>query len=429
MIENRIRSSNAINLDFEDIRSAVRDNMERAAERAAVTKKKLPYMRAIRAVCIALCVCMATGILTLVIKETSFWNAVIPPNPMPNETDIGAIPPMDRLTDPGKSPYHAEKYDSFFAFATFVNPNVLINSDLLKDEDRAEFYEYAKESKSYSYIIYMGITDQTDIITVIDWVGDKRFDFTSNLNYRYEDIISEFEKTSSTIITDEFLTGTSYLDSLTDGIYLKFEEDNGWYAPYYEANLNGEIYVINSQDKGFSGEPVHVDTRISGKPFEFAMGYGCTTPMDKSILESFDKFFAFGTLSPGPLYKSCDLLSEQDREKLKEAGQGFAYYDYYLGIKDGVDVVVVRIPYNNMLLTFNSNLDYRYEDIIKEFENISGTTLTGEFLETSNYDSNMQKEMGGISLCLYKQEGGETDDTYASYFKANINGKIYVVKQ
>ncbi len=226
MIENRIRSSNAINLDFEDIRSAVRDNMERAAERATVTKKNLPYMRAIRAVCYTLCICTASVAITL---TTGQFNIIF--------SD-------DRWTSPGKSEYVAESFDHFFAFATFQDPDVILNSNILTSKDKEIFRSYSEKYKSKYFIIYMGTKFETDYIFIYDWIGDGKFEFESNLFYSYANVLQDFENQSGEMLTDEFLTKASPLSSADRGISLVFMEKDNNYIPYFEAIINNKAYIV-----------------------------------------------------------------------------------------------------------------------------------------------------------------------------------------
>ncbi len=423
-MKKRIKAINRIDLDFEVIRAEVRENLEITfAEAKSRRQRKLPYTRAIRAVCVALCICTAAAVLTFVIKETSFWNTVIPPSQIPNDTDTGTISPPEKLTDPGKSSFHTDKYDRFFAFATFVNPNVIANSELLNDRDKSSFVDYAEKSKSPYYIIYMGTKNDIDIIMIFDWFGDGAFEFSSNLDYRYEDVISEFEDMSNTKITNDFLSDENRLDVLTTGIYLRFKESNGIYIPYYESNLNNNVFVVDNQNSE-SYAIREITTMSSPAVNQTIKGSGITSPKNKDITKSFDSFFSFGTLSKGILNgDKFTLLSNSDLKTLEENMEGANYFDFYLGTVDGIDTVIVVNPYNQSTLAFKSNLNCKYEDIISAFEKISGEKLTNEFLSSSNYDENSKCETGGITLHLRYRE---TETLNALFFKVQINGKIHI---
>ncbi len=450
MIENRIKTLETPALDFEALRGSVRENLvllvaqQSAAEKQVATKQKLPYMRAIRAVCYTLCVCMAATFLALALHNGSFDWMIGGPGIDPAGSDSGVAesetiveietedthPPA--LISPSKWSDLAKEYDQFLAFASYINPNVIINSDLLNDADKEEFTAYAREAKSRYYMIYMGTKDGVDRIRVIDWTGGGRFDFESsfefesNLNYRYEDVISEFEKLSGIEITDAFLTeGNGDGTVLTDGIYLKFKERDGRYIPYYESAINDKAYIVDLQEEALNCETV--ENVIVASPFEmtdyFALGRGFFPELDEATVNSFDRFLSFTLFVLSDLESSdISFLSEQDREIIFTEYTGPAnqigYVEAYLGIMDGKDIVLIRNPYNGEISCFESNLEYSYEDVFTAFEELAGVSLTDDFLTAHRYDSNLYREIGGISLGFMEMR---------AYFKAEINGKIYVV--
>ncbi len=158
---------------------------------------------------------------------------------------------------------------------------------------------------------------------------------------------------------------------------------------------------------------------------DFAMGYGYTSEMNEEISRSFDKFLAFGTLSAGDI-SNLGLISSDDQLELRNSRNGCNHFDYYLGTMDGRDVVIVVNPEDGSMRMFDSALEYKFKDVISEFEKQSGVILTDEFLTTSKYDNNLHRETGGILLCL-KFENGESFSGEKPYFKAKINNRMYIV--
>lgn len=147
----------------------------------------------------------------------------------------------------------------------------------------------------------------------------------------------------------------------------------------------------------------------------------------KSVEETkfFDKFFAFGSDSARRLFKTdlilnSNLISDEDKEKLKPYKN--QYCNIYMGTKDGTDLVSIGFlqkPWGS--LVFKSNLNYKFEDIIKNFEKQSNFTLTDDFLAESKFDQLLGKEVAGI-LVSFKS----VDDYYSPYYYAYINGKLYI---
>ncbi len=475
MMEKRIKAINTLDLDFESIRGEVRENLETTfAEAQAAKQKKMPYMRAIRAVCYTLCVCMAAGILTFTINETNFWSLVTPPSPTPlpsdetetfkgeetnspesesknnsTEDETTEFPPSHDI-DPGRYPDVVDSFDTFFAFcsnnARMVHSNIILNSDILTNEDKEIFKKYDEEQVQHYYNFYMGISDGHDIIKIYHMTEPfDAFCFNSGLDYRFEDVISEFESMSETELTKEYLSGHQsttdsgrYTNVYDEGIFTFFKQDGAKYVTYYQCKINNKVYVVNTSETNSesSGKP------IGNNPTEVE-DYKKSYEKNEQIVETFDKFFAFGSESPTTgisfytIYNSM-LLSSEDKRLFEQdlenrVLQLGGLFNVYLGVINGVDTVILTYVNDpSIILTYKSALDYSFEDVISEFEMMSGEKLDKDFLSSSNYDYNQLFEKNGIILC-FKEEiyTEETVEEYVCvpYYKAEIQGQIYIVNK
>ena len=81
-----------------------------------------------------------------------------------------------------------------------------------------------------------------------------------------------------------------------------------------------------------------------------------------------------------------DIISEEDKVILKEIDQknGIRYINLYFAVKDSKDVIVISYlerPFGEEgTLIFDSNLNFKFDDLKEEFENIIGESITNEFL-------------------------------------------------
>ncbi|MBD5390893.1 hypothetical protein HDR67_02695 [bacterium] len=149
--------------------------------------------------------------------------------------------------------------------------------------------------------------------------------------------------------------------------------------------------------------------------------------------ENFDTFIAFGDglrdmISIDLLLKS-NLINDQDKKVLSEyneacKGTNNRYYNIYLGVKDGKDVVELHhMSKPNRIFKFSSNLNYKFELIIQEIEVLSDKKLNKEFLQDSNTDSITGKETMGIIIDFKSLENG----LYSVYFKCTLNDRVYII--
>ncbi len=470
MIEKRIKSLRSMELNFKAIKQEVRNNIEQGLVHSQIkAKKKMPYMRTIRAVSYALCICTAAAVLTFIVKETNFWNKVAPPSPVPGTaigetekgetcTQQGILPPIiseteslethqgtslpdnietelpsimqsevtppynlsndiPLLSDPGKYEKLAEKFDRFFAFGTIIHPKLIMGSDMLNENDFNTFSQHVSKSGNEYYIVYLGTTKDVDIVLIIDWISSETFEFVSNLNYQYDEIISRFEQESGVCLTDEYLCGNQSNSEM--GINLLFKKSGEGYIPFYEAVIDNKAYVIDNEASAASDNTNTSDLVVIPN---YLVSYGFTRKLDDKNADLFDTFLAFTTIQMGDVY-NLGLISEEDWNIFKPYNSG--EYDVYLGTKEGVDYVLLTSSPQKTFI-FKSNLDYSYKEVIAEFERLSGCELTDEFLTTSAYDNYLRRETGGISLC-FRFETGENHSCEIPYFRAIINGKVYVV--
>ena len=146
----------------------------------------------------------------------------------------------------------------------------------------------------------------------------------------------------------------------------------------------------------------------------------------------FDKFVAFGSASNNPYYIDAilysNLITKKDKSFLSR--QKIQYFNIYLGSKDGVDIILINsLDEPSKVFTFESVLDYKFESIIKEFEEMSGEKLTDAFLIGSNYDSSLRHETLGIIVEFKRIDDNFDEGMYSFdiYFKTTINGKVYAI--
>ncbi len=402
MMEKRIKAIKTFDLSFEDIRGEIRKNLETTfAEAKAKRQKKLPYMRAIRAVCYTLCICTAAAIITVFVSDRFFGNTEEPPS-----VDTPYIP------EPGKSSAYAEKFDRFFAYAFYCDYNIILKSDIIDDNDKSALKDFCQTENVTHIDIYMGRLNGSDQVMIYGGYGHgDAFWFKSNLDYRFEDVIDDFQENSGVILSDEFLVKTQGKEAVNNGISIKFKGSDGKYIPYYEAVIENKVYAIDKE----------VNTNTAP---QYAY------KKDESIISEFDVFFAYSAPMGMHIISEFDLLSEEDRNTVAQhqpSGNG-GYY-LYLGIIDGVDTVIMTAstePYTR--LTFRSDLPYSFEEIIKGFKEVSGVELEDDFLRSCNYDELLKTEMGGITVgyrtYLNIEDGFRTRHLY---YKAIIDGKVYVV--
>lgn len=150
--------------------------------------------------------------------------------------------------------------------------------------------------------------------------------------------------------------------------------------------------------------------------------------------EQFDEFFAFGAGSPANLFTldiiiNSNLIDENSKGELlsykneyyKE--RNYEYFNIYLGKKDDKDIVYLfPLGEPNISFIFESKLDYKFKDIINEFEILCGDNLNKDFLYGKEFDNALRKETMGIILSFKR-----VDDKYIPYYTMELKDKVYVV--
>lgn len=157
---------------------------------------------------------------------------------------------------------------------------------------------------------------------------------------------------------------------------------------------------------------------------------------EKYLEENFDNFFAFGSPSPANKFTldviiNSNLIDDSDKsillkyKKEYRNKRNYEYFNLYLGEKDGNDIVILSPLGEPMIsFTFKSNLNYSFDEVKKEFEEVSGKKLIREFLYGSEYDSFSGRQIMGISVIFKKLE-----DKYIIYYRMELDGMVYVVNK
>ncbi|MBR2933511.1 MAG: hypothetical protein IKC33_04280 [Clostridia bacterium] len=176
---------------------------------------------------------------------------------------------------------------------------------------------------------------------------------------------------------------------------------------------------------------------------EKAYGYMVTGKTPAVIDTYFDTFFAYSgvnvdrniiVLIDANEILASDLLSDADKaifEKEHKAKQkstkrrnGPLEYEIFLGVKDGKDIVYIQSANINsgLKLVYESNLPFTFDSVIKEFERLSGTTLTQEFLQDCERHL-VLNQPGGITVYLVPNA---EKTKYNLVFWSLINNQIYI---
>ena len=152
--------------------------------------------------------------------------------------------------------------------------------------------------------------------------------------------------------------------------------------------------------------------------------------------ENFDEFFAFGSGSSNNIFTidliiNSTLINNNSKEELLKykneyyKKRNFQYFNIYLGNKSGKDIVLLYpLGEPGIMFKFDSNLSYEYKDIIYEFQLMSGSTLTKDFIYGKNFDNVLRKETIGIILSFQNIDG-----KYIPYYTIELDKKIYVINK
>lgn len=152
--------------------------------------------------------------------------------------------------------------------------------------------------------------------------------------------------------------------------------------------------------------------------------------------ENFDEFFAFGAGSPANMFTidviiNSSLINENSKDELLKyknkyyKKRNYQYFNIYLGNKSGKDIVLLYpLGEPGIMFEFDSNLSYEYKDIIYEFQLMSGSTLTKDFIYGKNFDNVLRKETMGIILSFQNIDG-----KYIPYYTMELDSKMYVINK
>ncbi len=166
-------------------------------------------------------------------------------------------------------------------------------------------------------------------------------------------------------------------------------------------------------------------------------GAGDVSPLkldEKYLEENFDSFFAFGSGSPINLLTidiiiNSNLIDDSDKKILKnykreyKNTRNYEFFNLYLGEKNGKDIIILSpLGEPKISFTFKSNLNYTFNEVKKEFEDMSDKKLTKEFLYGSKFDNTLKREIMGIIVSFKKIE-----EKYIPYYTMELDGKIYII--
>lgn len=166
-------------------------------------------------------------------------------------------------------------------------------------------------------------------------------------------------------------------------------------------------------------------------------GAGDVSPLkldEKYLEENFDNFYAFGSGSQINLITidiiiNSNLIDDSDKEILKnykreyKNKRNYEFFNLYLGEKNGKDIIILSpLGEPKISFTFKSNLNYTFNEVKKEFEDISDKKLTKEFLYGSKFDNTLKREIMGIIVSFKKIE-----EKYIPYYTMELDGKIYII--
>ena len=185
-------------------------------------------------------------------------------------------------------------------------------------------------------------------------------------------------------------------------------------------------------------------TLLVDKYLIFNGGNGMVIPSKFNWVERgyVEKIICFGSEDYFHPYKeelifNTNIISDADKEifinyieeQNKLSTDDKNRFIIYFVIKDGKDIIQIDDinPVNNGSKTFyfESNLNYSFDSIVNDFENMTGTKLTDEFLNSSVYDKKLGKLVSGIILCFNLNDEG----IYVPYYKVIIEGKVYVLNK
>ena len=237
------------------------DKVYEACERAkqAIKLKRIKYIKMFAFVMILLLVSTSSIMIYRGTVNEYARNTIAPPRDEYFEDHLFMY-----LQFKGKYPV----FDSYIAVGPEVgsnrfNLNIVLNSNLLKEDDKKVLVEYSEAAKKKApdhdakFVICFGIIEEKDYIFLADiyydetsaWVGyvTTTFYFESNLSYSFSSLADEFEELAGDILTNECITSYNDQNTLECGIAICFEEeDDGSYHEYYKIKTyDKQEFVVN----------------------------------------------------------------------------------------------------------------------------------------------------------------------------------------
>ena len=219
------------------------ETCERAKQ--AIKLKRIKLIRMVAFVMILLLVSTSSIMIYRGIVKKSDRTTIVPPRDEYLEDHL-----LMHLQFKGKYPV----FDTYIAIGPEVgsnrfNLNIVLNSNLLKEDDKKVLVEYSEAAKKKvpdhdaKFLICYGIIEDKDYIFLADIYYDEKsyhgyvtttFYFESNLPYSFSSLADEFEELASDVLTNECVTTYNDQNILECGIALCFEKlDDGTYKEYY----------------------------------------------------------------------------------------------------------------------------------------------------------------------------------------------------
>ena len=209
----------------------------------AIKLKRIKFIRMVAFVMILLLVSTSSIIIYRGIVKKNDRTTIVPPRDEYFEDRLFMY-----LQFKGKYPV----FDTYIAVGPEVgsnrfNLNIVLNSNLLKEDDKKVLVEYSEAAKKKvpdhdaKFVICYGIIEDKDYIFLADTYYEEyygyvttTFYFESNLPYSFSSLADEFEELASDVLTNECVTTYNEQNILECGIALCFEKlDDGTYKEYY----------------------------------------------------------------------------------------------------------------------------------------------------------------------------------------------------
>lgn len=163
---------------------------------------------------------------------------------------------------------------------------------------------------------------------------------------------------------------------------------------------NNQKKPIENKNNGQTDKPIAFDV----DPGKIAQSLVNTNYIDYCVAFGVD---GIEKIKSSELY-DLDIISEEDKVVLKEMDQknGVRYINLYFAVKDNKDIIVISYlerPFGeDGILIFDSNIDFAFNELVNEFEDIIGESIDYNFLNQRYQESSEQLLPSGIYLELLK---------------------------